>query len=137
MSFATVACDPLWCIIISTVKKARARDAIAMRIVQPPEQQHPLLIASFSFSIAEMSADANTKRSNPERIGVRPIRFSRSSGMQRVKRRRTIEIEKSVAPAGNFRGHVVAEGPALGDTTALANPSVVAAIKDGYEEKEG
>lgn len=31
----------------------------------------------------------------------------------------------------------VAEGRALGDTTTLADPSVVAALKEGYEEKEG
>ena len=31
----------------------------------------------------------------------------------------------------------IAEGRALGDTTTLADPSVVAALKDQYEEKEG
>ena len=31
----------------------------------------------------------------------------------------------------------VAEGRALGDTTTLADPTVVAALKEGYEEKEG
>ena len=31
----------------------------------------------------------------------------------------------------------VAEGRALGDTTTLADPSVVSALKEGYEEKEG
>jgi acetyl-CoA synthetase len=30
----------------------------------------------------------------------------------------------------------IAEGRALGDTTTLADPAVVAALKDQYEEKE-
>ena len=30
-----------------------------------------------------------------------------------------------------------AEGKALGDTTTLADPAVVAKLKDEYEEKEG
>jgi acetyl-CoA synthetase len=31
----------------------------------------------------------------------------------------------------------VAEGRALGDTTTLADPSVVSALKNVYEDKEG
>jgi acetyl-CoA synthetase len=31
----------------------------------------------------------------------------------------------------------IAEGRALGDTTTLADPSVVARLKDDYESKEG
>ena len=31
----------------------------------------------------------------------------------------------------------IAEGRALGDTTTLADPTVVAKLKDEYEEKEG
>ena len=31
----------------------------------------------------------------------------------------------------------IAEGRALGDTTTLADPNVVASLKDQYEEKEG
>jgi acetyl-CoA synthetase len=31
----------------------------------------------------------------------------------------------------------IAEGKALGDTTTLADPNVVAKLKDEYEEKEG
>jgi acetyl-CoA synthetase len=31
----------------------------------------------------------------------------------------------------------VAEGRALGDTTTLADPAVVAGLKDKYEDKEG
>jgi acetyl-CoA synthetase len=31
----------------------------------------------------------------------------------------------------------IAEGRALGDTTTLADPNVVAKLKDQYEDKEG
>jgi acetyl-CoA synthetase len=31
----------------------------------------------------------------------------------------------------------VAEGRALGDTTTLADPAVVAALKERYEDREG
>jgi acetyl-CoA synthetase len=31
----------------------------------------------------------------------------------------------------------IAEGRALGDTTTLADPSVVASLKEMYEDKEG
>ena len=31
----------------------------------------------------------------------------------------------------------IAEGRALGDTTTLADPNVVASLKDQYEDKEG
>jgi acetyl-CoA synthetase len=31
----------------------------------------------------------------------------------------------------------IAEGRALGDTTTLADPNVVARLKEQYEEKEG
>jgi acetyl-CoA synthetase len=31
----------------------------------------------------------------------------------------------------------IAEGRALGDTTTLADPNVVANLKDQYEDKEG
>ena len=31
----------------------------------------------------------------------------------------------------------IAEGRALGDTTTLADPNVIASLKDQYEDKEG